>query len=515
MMNRIRLLMQLANGLKNIIIAGMMCMITIMVCSLLLAGCSANNARNGDSPLPRISVSNGSFIDSYGNKIYLRGVNLMSKTPQDLIELGFNTQTAAFIAHNNFNVVRLGLQWAYIEPSPGVFNSSYLDHAKQIIQMLAQYHIYTIIDFHQDEYSANVGDGAPGWASLTPSMATSTPDFGFGDNLLCGLTSNTLPCRTDVNYMWQSFWNDEPYNGLGIQEYYVNMVQYVVGYFKNLSSNILGYDLMNEPWVGLSYAEDGCASIQSQSLVIAPTCPGFDQTLGAFYDKLINGITLVDPNTLIMYEPGVLFGVGQYSSPNISVSNNNLVFSYHNYGSNYNQLQTIQDTALVIGNNLDRPIFMGEFGAGMLASTENVMTLVNQSNVPFTYWTLFNNPQYMFSPNPNLPANPEDQGIIRGIFTAVQSIDTANLSALSTLYIYALSPSIANIQTTKNNDTYQLVYNKTSGSAIIQLYVANGCSYSVNNSNAVINYGNNIELIDISQLGNTGTLTVIPSGTGC
>jgi len=59
-----------------------------------------------------------------------------------------------------------GVIWAGVEPEPGVFDTAYIDSIQQTVQTLADHGIYTILDFHQDEYSsAYGGEGAPAWAA--------------------------------------------------------------------------------------------------------------------------------------------------------------------------------------------------------------------------------------------------------------------------------------------------------------------------------------------------------------
>mgnify|MGYP000340680103 CR=1 FL=1 len=50
------------------------------------------------------------------------------------------------LAANGFNVVRLGVIWAGVEPQPGVYDAAYVDSIRQTVDMLAAHGIYTIID---------------------------------------------------------------------------------------------------------------------------------------------------------------------------------------------------------------------------------------------------------------------------------------------------------------------------------------------------------------------------------
>jgi len=54
---------------------------------------------------------------------------------KDLSELGFN-------------LVRLGVSWESVETSPNQFNQTYLNQIEILINRLAKYGIYTMIDVH-------------------------------------------------------------------------------------------------------------------------------------------------------------------------------------------------------------------------------------------------------------------------------------------------------------------------------------------------------------------------------
>ncbi|WP_293059134.1 cellulase family glycosylhydrolase [Mycobacterium sp.] len=78
---------------------------------------------------------------------------------------GFTAAEVAQLASNGVDVVRLSVQWAGVEPEPGVIDYAYLASLNQTVHTLAAYHIYVLLDMHQDDYSSVFGgDGAPAWA---------------------------------------------------------------------------------------------------------------------------------------------------------------------------------------------------------------------------------------------------------------------------------------------------------------------------------------------------------------
>lgn len=79
----------------------------------------------------------------------------------------------AQIRNLGMNIVRLGISWSLVEPTPGSYSTDYLDRIEQVVQWAKEQDVYVLIDFHQDwySYSLNNGsrigtyvDGAPSWA---------------------------------------------------------------------------------------------------------------------------------------------------------------------------------------------------------------------------------------------------------------------------------------------------------------------------------------------------------------
>ncbi|MGB6203858.1 cellulase family glycosylhydrolase, partial [Mycolicibacter algericus] len=121
----------------------------------------------------------GSWItDSDGRVVMLHGLNQVYKLPPFTPSAsGFSDDDAQFLAANGFNVVRLGVIWAGVEPQPGVFDRDYLDSINETVQTLASHGIRVILDMHQDSYSSVFGgEGAPEWATQTGGM----PNLNLG-----------------------------------------------------------------------------------------------------------------------------------------------------------------------------------------------------------------------------------------------------------------------------------------------------------------------------------------------
>lgn len=152
--------------------------------------------------LPALTTNHTHFIDSCGRIIILHGVNNMNKQPPYTVSaIGFDQRNINFLHQHGFNLVRLGIFWAAIEPKPGQYNGTYLKDITKTIRQLANTGIYTLIDFHQDGFSTknDLGTGFPTWASLGQSDGFNP---GFPMNYLGGnaLNGQVISSEVDDNF---------------------------------------------------------------------------------------------------------------------------------------------------------------------------------------------------------------------------------------------------------------------------------------------------------------------------
>ncbi|MFN8254537.1 MAG: cellulase family glycosylhydrolase [Bacteroidales bacterium] len=197
---------------------------------------SMENYLNGGE----ISIVNRRFIDSYGRQIILNGVNYINKNSS---ENYLNTDSARVYAKMHemgINCIRLGLIWDAIEPEPGKFNEKFLDEIEKKIQMAAEHNIYIMLDMHQDLYSKKYSDGAPLWATLDENLPHQTG----------AIWSDAYLMSPAIQKAFDNFWdNKKAPDGIGIQDHYLNMWKHVAKRFLKYN-NVLGYDIMNEPFNG-------------------------------------------------------------------------------------------------------------------------------------------------------------------------------------------------------------------------------------------------------------------------
>jgi len=338
----------------------------------------------------------------------------------------FAAADASLMAGLGFNVVRLGMTWKGLEPGtapandpaictpgaphdPGQFDQAvldqYLNRLAGTVNLLGRFHIYTLLDMHQDVYNEMFdGEGAPNWAVCTN-----------------GILNTEAPGRWSQNYgtaaadaAYHHFWTNDVVGDL--QGEYDRVWAAVTSYFRT-NPWVVGYDPFNEPFSkSLVRAGDeqfdgqlqcfytGTASIGGPSHgAPAITCPANDPPHG-----VIPQILAVDPRHLIFYEPDIF---GRRGSTNFvgPMNYSNLVFNVHVYCSQrsgktgnptnvaacalqeQHSLQTRSEDRSELASGAQPhgpPWFVSEFGATSSPALLGALTgEADASLVGWTYWS--------------------------------------------------------------------------------------------------------------------------------
>jgi endoglycosylceramidase len=388
------------------------------------SGTSSAAAPTGS--LPSLSTSGTWLTTSSGQVVVLHGVNEVYKlAPYEPSASGFSADDAAFLAANGFNVVRLGVVWAGVEPQPGVIDTAYLDSIGQTVQMLADHGIYTIIDMHQDSYSSTFyGEGAPAWAS----------DGGGLPNNNSGFPGNYF-INPAQNHAWDVFWgNAAAPNGIGLQDNYALTWENVASHFSG-NSAVIGYDIMNEPFPGSNYP---VALLGGTFFATQQMTPMYNQVAAA--------IRAVDPSTPLYVEPAnpaaseipTVLGLptavlGQVNDPNI-------VLAFHNYcGPIGGALCTAIGNALAgqaeqYSTQHDIPAVMNEFGA-----TNDPVILAQEAQAGTQYlmsWAV-----WAYSGTGDITGSPTMEGLVNdpALAPVDGNVNTGVLAVLAAPYPQVVS----------------------------------------------------------------------------
>ncbi len=303
----------------------------------------------------RISAPGGPYLhDSRGRVVFFHGVDAVYKyPPYELYDdpgkpWNFSASDASLMARLGFNVVRLGMTWSGLEPGtapandpaicgpgtstdPHQFNRSVLDRyvarLMKTVNLLGRYHIYTILDMHQDVYNQMFdGEGAPRWAVCTNGVRSVDPPGRWS------LEYSTAAAGIAFSHFWRNNVRGD------LQGEYDRVWGDVARAFKG-NHWILGYDPFNEPFstslirlgdehfdAQLECFYTGTAHLGAPSHG-APLlrCPRHDLAKGVVPTILAN-----DPTHLIFDEPdnygsrGLPTYIGPMDLPN-------LVFNVHIY----------------------------------------------------------------------------------------------------------------------------------------------------------------------------------------
>lgn len=372
------------------------------------------------------------IYDRYGRFVLLHGVNAIYKRPPFELYVApgkpwnFDAGDAQHIARMGFNFVRLGILWQGIEPGtlgrnnpkicakgtprdPHQWNQAvanrYIQRVVQTVNLLGRYHIYTLLDMHQDVYNqAFEGEGAPNWAVCTD-----------------GIPIRRLPGRWSNNYGSASF-------NAAIRNFWSNsVVGDIQGEFdrswgavaKAFAGNpwVAGYDPINEPFTPSVQAAKNAGQAVDSRLECFYTGSAHPGTLNGKplscspnvpATGVIPTIRAADPQHMIFLEPTIF----QYKSvPNFlgPIPYPNLVLNFHAYcgarspvtgnpsnvTSCFKQVaSTFLERTLQEATNHSAyqpyglPLFMSEFGATRTASLISDETAsADLLTVGWSYWS--------------------------------------------------------------------------------------------------------------------------------
>jgi endoglycosylceramidase len=162
-----------------------------------------------------------------------------------------------------FDVVKLGLSWSLLEPSPGRYDGTYLDRIQQVVRWARDSDIYVILDMHQNAWSRYFPDDSrsiPGGLAEPPSLSdhTGAPAWAvFTDGLPSARFLGQRELNAAVQAAMTNFWLDRSGDslpqgeapGIGLQDHYIGALAALARRFRD-DSTVAGYSLFNEPQQG-------------------------------------------------------------------------------------------------------------------------------------------------------------------------------------------------------------------------------------------------------------------------
>ena len=194
--------------------------------------------------MDRIQTHELHFTDEHGRLRFFNGMNIDDKQIGDVFRYPLDRAFFEKYTAKGFNLIRLAVTWANLEPQMGVYSESYLRSLDEIFRLAEEFGVYILLDMHQDLYSGfdgvGGGDGAPAWACLTDGKQPRDYRFVWAEAYFFGPW---------VHNCFDHFWNNDPVDGRGLQDRYADLWQMLARRYGE-SEALFGFDFLNEPAPG-------------------------------------------------------------------------------------------------------------------------------------------------------------------------------------------------------------------------------------------------------------------------
>eukprot|EP00055_Hartaetosiga_balthica_P012705 m.62515 g.62515 ORF g.62515 m.62515 type:complete len:499 (-) comp8033_c4_seq2:73-1569(-) len=354
--------------------------IAVCWCGFILpfAGCTEGTRLIVDKSTARLK-------DSTGHEVIFHGVNVVYKGPPYVpiidhfdYQYSFSEEDAKILNQYGMNAIRLGMMWPGVEPTRNQYNQTYLDMMKNITKMCEDHGIWVLLDFHQDVWNERFcGEGVPAWAAspssdakpfpipIGPAFNTSNPDGIPSDKDCSAYDWSEYYFTSAVGSSVQRLYNNDD----GLLDSFAAFWGKVAQEFKAFG-NILGYELINEPWAG-----DATNDLELMIPGVADR-----KNLQHVYDTVNTAIRAADQENLIFFETVTWDDVvvGFEHAPGGEEWGNRSILAYHFYQPpNLSPNETI-NVHLRAANRLSCGIFCSE--------TDNMNTFIDAADGQFQSW---------------------------------------------------------------------------------------------------------------------------------
>ncbi|GFF45543.1 endoglycoceramidase [Aspergillus lentulus] len=306
-------------------------------------------AHPGMARISQVNQDTHQIVDEFGRTRFFHGTNVVMKEPPWYRPLewapgvsSFGEQDVQNLHDLGLNIVRLGHSWAGAEPVRGQYNQTFLEIMKKQTKMAEDHGLYVLVDVHQDVLARQLcGHGVPDWFvkkdwvpgwKMFPFPLKLTP-FPVDNN---GFPSPQSLCST-VDWAL-SYTSVAVCNAFGrLYNNYDGLGDAFAAYWKKLASeyvettNVVGYNLLNEPWVGDSMADP--------TLLV----PGVadHKVLEGLWNRAAKQIRTVDNDTLIWFEGATIDILSGFNNVPLGDGSKS-VHSFHYYSPP--QLSSISTT---------------------------------------------------------------------------------------------------------------------------------------------------------------------------
>ena len=413
---------------------------------LLSAATAAHAALDGRG----LHFADGRLRDQRGREVTLRGVNARvqgifddtftdGRLPLEPLP-AFDAGDADAMRGFGFNLLRLPISWSGLEPTPGVYDRSYLDRIAAVVDACTRRGILVIIDFHQDAFSKEIGqDGAPRWVL---DLLLGPNNYPYLGGPLTDLNARRFAPATIAAF--HDFFADQQ----GIQERFAAAAVVVAKRFRR-ARGVLGYELMNEPFV--------------------LAARGTQAQLDDFHVRVATAIQRVDRRHMMVFEPDTIRNLtNQAPLPAAPFPLPQGLYAPHIYTGVFDGLDFSSGNPALLAPSMERaaneaaawgtPLLVGEYGIDPTSLVANrwitaELDLQDRLRAHSTFWLW-----------------KEISGGYWGLYDANGVERTGRTRALSRAYARAVPGTVTEHTFDDTASTLRLRY-QASGRAPLELFV--------------------------------------------
>ena len=286
-------------------------------------------------PAYSIDPETHQFVDQDHRQVFFHGLNVVCKGPPYIPaidhfepQVSFVKEDAEMLRSLGLNAIRLGVMWPGVEPAKDQFDAKYLSDVGHIVRLAAEHGIHTILEMHQDLLSEKFcGEGAPSWIGFENKSFPTPINFPFPkdrDGVPAAQDCESLPWPSyhetlDCGRAFQNLYE----NVNGARDAWAKYWQKVANLGRGMGAAVLGYELINEPWVG--------DTIRDPTLLLP--CSASNRLLTPAYEALAKAIRQVDEDHCVFFAaPTLDQGCTSFSEvPGGAAWRHKSVFAYHFY----------------------------------------------------------------------------------------------------------------------------------------------------------------------------------------
>ena len=235
--------------------------------------------------VPQLRRDGRWLVDPQGRVVIVHGLNLVYKrkpyVPPDS-PAGFTRRDVSWLARHGFNAARVGTLWAGLTPTaPGQADPAYLDQWQRVLDLLARKRIWIQLDMHQDQWHEEYGgEGVPDWAAVRQ------PPFNLTPPLVAPFPTGYW--TPEVSSMFDDFWADRR----GLLDGWLAAWRVAATRWQH-QRYLMGYDLLNEPWMGLEWPT-----------CLADGCPAsYPSELQPAMEAGLRTVRAIDRDNIVWWEP--------------------------------------------------------------------------------------------------------------------------------------------------------------------------------------------------------------------